>query len=171
MPDKPQLRYVDIQPVTHQGQPMWFLRDPLALSDRQLVMPQGLAPLLMLLDGTRDLSAVHTEFCQMVGGPVEFEVIKEAINQLDGACLLENGTARLARQAQLDHFREQPYRPPTFAGLSYPEDPMVLNRTLHNYSREDSLEKWAPWHGRGLISPHIDFPRGGHVYAQVWRTG
>jgi AmmeMemoRadiSam system protein B len=25
------------------------------------------------------------------------------------------------------------------------------------------------WHGRGLITPHIDFPRGGHVYAQVWQ--
>jgi len=167
--ENPQLRYVDVQPVVHQGQPMWYLRDPLALSEQQLVMPQGLAPLLMLLDGTRDAAAVHTEFCRMVGGDVPLDVITAAIAQLDAACLLENGNAQRARTAKLAEYRALPHRPPTFAGLSYPDDPFLLNRTLDGYGRDDDLNGWKPWNGRGLIAPHIDFPRGGHVYARVWQ--
>ena len=32
----------------------------------------------------------------------------------------------------------------------------------------DAVSEIRPFNGRGLISPHIDFERGGRVYAKVW---
>jgi hypothetical protein len=64
-------------------------------------MPQGLTPLLMLLDGTRDLPAIHAEFCHLVGGEVPLEVITEAIAQLDSAFLLENENAVRAQAGEI----------------------------------------------------------------------
>jgi AmmeMemoRadiSam system protein B len=33
----------------------------------------------------------------------------------------------------------------------------------------DSMPEASPFAGRGLVSPHIDYQRGGTVYAQVWQ--
>ncbi len=56
----PKLRALDIQPFRQDGQAMLLLRDPLGLTDQMLAIPQPLAPLLGLCDGTRDLVGIHT---------------------------------------------------------------------------------------------------------------
>ncbi|MCB9419035.1 MAG: AmmeMemoRadiSam system protein B [Ardenticatenaceae bacterium] len=169
MSDKPILRPLDFQPVTHLGQQMWLLRDPLQLSPQQLIVPQGLAQMLMLLDGRRTRRQIHEDFCRMVGEILEFEIVDNALDQLDAAFLLDNGRSRQARQALLAEYRAQPHRPPALADLSYPGDPAELTKLFQTYADGDDLDGWQPWHGRAVISPHIDYQRGGPVYAKVWR--
>jgi hypothetical protein len=151
------------------GQQMWLLRDPLQLSAQQLVVPQGLAQLLMLLDGRRTRPQIHADFCRMMNEVVDFEIVDNALNQLDDALLLENDRSQLAEQALLDAYRAQPHRPPALTDLSYPGDPAELTKLFEEYGDGDDLAGWQPWHGRALISPHIDYQRGGPVYSQVWR--
>ncbi len=50
----PRLRLLDFQRIYHQGEPMWLLRDPWQLGERQLIFPDALAQLLLFCDGTRD---------------------------------------------------------------------------------------------------------------------
>jgi hypothetical protein len=40
---------------------------------------------------------------------------------------------------------------------------------LTAFAERDDLNGWRAWHGRGVVSPHIDYLRGGRVYSQVWR--
>ncbi len=169
MSTKPILRPLDFQPVTHMGQQMWLLRDPLQLTSQQLIVPPALAQLLMLLDGNRTRKEVHHAFCRLVGEQVAFEVVDDALNQLDEALLLDNARSQQAQQALLDAYRSQPHRPPALAGLSYPADPAELTRLFQRYADGDDLTHWQPWNGRAIISPHIDYQRGGPVYAKVWR--
>jgi AmmeMemoRadiSam system protein B len=167
--DKPILRPLDFQPVSHMGQQMWLLRDPLQLSPQQLIVPQGLAQMLMFLDGHRTRTQIHDAFCQMVGESLAFEVVDSALDQLDEAFLLDNQRSQQARQSLLDDYRAQPHRPPALADLSYPGDPAELTKLFQEYADGDDLNDWSPWHGRAIISPHIDYQRGGPVYAKVWR--
>ena len=169
MSDKPILRPLDFQPVSHMGQQMWLLRDPLQLSSQQLIVPQGLVQMLMFLDGHRTRQQVHDAFCQMVDEPLAFEVVDSALDQLDDAFLLDNPRSQQAQQMLLDNYRAQPHRPPALADLSYPGDPIALTKLFHEYAEGDDLNGWPPWHGRAVISPHIDYQRGGPVYAKVWR--
>lgn len=169
MSDKPILRPLDFQPVSHMGQQMWLLRDPLQLSPQQLIVPQGLVQMLMFLDGHRTRQQIHDAFCHMIGEPLEFEIVDNALNQLDAAFLLDNRRSQQAKQALLDAYRAQPHRPPALADLSYPGDPAELTQLFQGYAADDDLDGWQPWHGRALISPHIDYQRGGPVYAKVWR--
>jgi AmmeMemoRadiSam system protein B len=166
---KPLLRPLDFQPVFHQGQRMWLLRDPLQLSQGQLIFPQALAQMLVYLDGSASVSDIHRQLCADLGQDVPFEIVVDAIEQLDNACLLDNERSRNAQVAQLQAYRAQSARPPALAGLSYPADSAELTTQFTNYSNGDDLNGWPEWHGRGIISPHIDYERGGSVYAKTWQ--
>ncbi len=169
MSTKPALRPLDFQPVIYEGEQMWYLRDPFRLTEFQLIMPQGLAQMLPLLDGTRDMATLHTDFCTLVGEPVPYSIVEQAMAQLDKALLLENERSQSALAAELATFREQPFRPPALAGISYPADPHELSAQFATYAPQDNLNGQMSWSGRGVISPHIDYMRGGPVYAQVWQ--
>lgn len=147
---------------------MWLLRDPLELSDQQLIMPAPLAPVLMFCDGTRTMQEIHHAFCQHVNQSVGYDIIAQAIQQLDSAYLLENGRSDQARQAVREAYRAQPYRLPALAELSYPGDPAKLAQQFANYGAHDNRDDWQSWTGQAIVSPHIDYQRGGSVYAKVW---
>lgn len=166
--NKPKLRLLDFQPVMHQNQQMWYLRDPMSLTDYQLIFPPVLAQMLMFIDGTRTPKAIHDAFCQQVGQAVPFDLIEDTLRQLNEACLLDNEQAQMALQTKKESFRAQPNRPAAFAGLSYPDTPIELTYYLDGFAPDDTLST-DRWNGRAIISPHIDYQRGGDVYAKVWR--
>lgn len=151
------------------GQPMWYLRDPLQLTPYQLIMPQTLAQMLVFCDGTRTPTEIHAAFCRHVGQMVDYAIITDALEQLDKACLLDNRRSQQVQAEMLKAYRAQPHRPPALAGLSYPGEAQALTALLQQYGAGDDLNGWQPWQGRGIISPHIDYQRGGPVYAKVWR--
>jgi AmmeMemoRadiSam system protein B len=167
--EKPLLRPIDFQQVYHQGQQMWYLRDPLQLTPHQLIMPPALAQMLIFCDGSRTPEEVHAAFCAHVGQEVDYDIILDALDHLDQACLLENAHSRQVQANILTAYREAPFRPPALADLSYPADPETLTALFQEYERGDDVSDWQSWQGRGMISPHIDYQRGGPVYAKTWR--
>lgn len=165
----PKLRPLNFEPVIHQNQPMWLVTDPLRLAEQQILLPTVFGPLLALCDGTHSVSDIHAGFCQQIGEPVPLALIEGVLTQLDQLYFLDNARAQEAAAAQLARYHALPHRPPALAGRSYPANAQALSRLLQGYSDGDSLQGWQPWRGRGIISPHIDYQRGGAVYAKVWR--
>ena len=86
----PRLRLLDFQRIYHQGEPMWLLRDPWQLGERQLIFPDALAQLLLFCDGTRDARQVQAALSEHLATPVPFDIVTEALAQLDAAYLLVN---------------------------------------------------------------------------------
>lgn len=167
--NQPRLRALDIRPLVHFGRPSLYLRDPLQLSDRVVVLPRELGPLLMLCDGTRDASALRASLLVRYGLPVSREVVERVVSVLDEAFLLVNPRFNAACAAQLAAYRAAPFRPPALAGSSYPADPTELNNLFDAYQAfTHDVDPGDP-DGRGLVSPHIDYERGGAVYARVWK--
>ena len=164
----PRLRYLDLQPITHQGEQMWLLRDPLRITDEQVIMPANLAPILALIDGTRSLPEIHHAFEQMIQHQLDPVVVEDTVATLDSVYLLENNRFHAATHQHLEAYRAQPFRPPALAGLSYPKQADLLCQQFRTYAPDDQYPDNS-WMGRGIISPHIDYPRGGDVYAKVWR--
>lgn len=148
---------------------MWLLRDPLQLSEKQLIFPVALAQMLPLLDGSRDFKAIHTTFSQLVAEQVPAELITTTLEELDAAFLLNNERAHRQQAYHLAEFRAQPFRVPSLAGLGYPAAPDELSSFFAGYEEQAGPAEERNWRGRALISPHIDYQRGGSVYASVWR--
>ena len=159
-----------------EGRPLLILRDPLALSDKVVVLPQVLGALLALLDGSRDVAELHAALLVRAGMRLSPEVIQLVVDQLDQALLLESERFAQAYAEALSAFRTAPFRPPSLAGPSYPADATALRDLLDAYlgrvavngaGSQASLPPVAD-EVVGLISPHIDYQRGGPVYAGVW---
>jgi AmmeMemoRadiSam system protein B len=130
--------------------------------------------MLIFCDGRRTMVEVHEAFSQHVNLPLDFSIVERTLEQLDSAYLLDNEQSRQAIENRLHNYHSLPHRPPALAGLSYPADPAELTRSFIEFGQGDNLNGspsagWPPWQGRGIISPHIDYHRGGPVYAQVWK--
>jgi AmmeMemoRadiSam system protein B len=165
----PRLRAIDARPITHRGQPAILLRDPLNLTDRYAVLPRRLAPLLALCDGTRDGSGLRASLMVRHGVRLTTESIDQILQGLDEALLFDNARFAEAVEAAVDEYRAAPYRRPISAGASYPAEAGELRAMLQGYLDQVSNDVSAPKTWRGLVSPHIDFARGGPVYARVWK--
>jgi MEMO1 family protein len=157
------------------GEPRLCLRDPLQLSDRIALVPPTLAQLLPLLDGTRDAAAVAALAGQQrpdVRDAVTPETVELLVRQLDEALLLESPRYARAVAAARRSFRTQPFRRPALAGPSYPADARALERLLDGYAAAPPPVDLAPLgpiaRAAGVLSPHIDYARGGPVYGATW---
>jgi hypothetical protein len=174
MPDLfPKLRPLDVRPIDHEGEPHILLRDPQQLSEHQLLVPQPLAAVLAFCDGRHDVPAMVEAFRRHYRMRLPEDAVASLLDALDQAVMLENGRAAEARAAALAHYRSAPFRPPALAGAAYPDERSVLWEMLQEYLEEaDGVAAQAIDWSRpvGLLSPHIDYPRGGAVYAQVWKT-
>jgi AmmeMemoRadiSam system protein B len=169
----PKLRPLDIRPHTQNGRQYYLLRDPLQLSENSLLVPQTLAAVLAWCDGTRSVQGMEQAFHAHYGFPLGVEMVEHLIEALDEAFLLDNERSAAALQEAREQFRAAPYRTPSVAGGSYPADPEMLHATLERYRQlaahgQPPPSPLTPTSIFGLLSPHIDYPRGGVVYAQVW---
>jgi len=167
---QPKLRAIEAHLVRHGGQPAIVLRDPLRLSDQAVFLRPQLALLLELCDGTRDESELRAALAVRAGLRLTPTALEQILAQLDDALLLDNERFAQAYAAALQEFRAAPWRPPGLAGINYPTDPDELRDTLQGYmdSAPDTGQQTDDRLIRGLVSPHIDYQRGGPIYAQVW---
>lgn len=165
----PKLRPVNYTADIHRGQPVWVLEDPLQLSDKTLILPPLLAQASTHLDGWHTLAEVQANLAAQVGVTVPLEVLEELVQSLDALFLFDNERFAAQMGEVRRAWRAQPARPPQLAGRNYPAEPEALAEFLDGYGASYPKGDDASWHGRAIISPHIDYQRGGAVYAQVWQ--
>ncbi len=165
----PKLRAIDIRHVVHDGHPSLLLRDPLQISDRFLVISHGLGPVLLFCDGKHHRTTIAGKLRSILGAPVDGALVDRLVDALDEAFLLDNLRFRKEHERALAEYRAAPFRPPALAGQSYPANPAELRRLLDDFVAAAGPVAPAPPTGRGVLSPHIDYARGGRVYAQVWQ--
>jgi AmmeMemoRadiSam system protein B len=165
----PRLRPVRSEPIVHGGQPGVAVRDALGLSDKTVFLPHPLAVLLSLMDGTRDLGSLRTGYQLRTGMILTSLTLERLLSELNEALMLDNDRSTEAHRAALDEFRSAPCRPPTMVGENSATERTELDELLRGYLEASQDLTLAPrLEVVGLVSPHIDFVRGGTTYAGVW---
>ncbi len=168
----PKLRSLSVRPHRQDGHAYLLLRDPQQITEVSLLVPQPLAAMLAYCDGTHAVEEMVSAFGRRAGIQIPIEAAEELIARLDEALMLENERFFTAQARALDDYRAAPHRPAALAGLAYPAQQQQLWQLLQDYlegvERSESLTvDWS--RPVGLLSPHIDYLRGGAVYAQVWQ--
>lgn len=165
----PKLRLLEFKPIVYDGQPFVYLRDSLQLSDKTILIPQPLAPVLVFCDGTRDFAAISAVIALRYGVQISVDVIDGMVEVLDKAFLLENQRFEERQHAALEAYRRAPHRPSCCAGHSYPGELDALMQIFTQAAESrDNLDAYPKT--RALISPHIDYARGAEVYGRVWQA-
>ncbi|MFN3973913.1 MAG: AmmeMemoRadiSam system protein B [Dehalococcoidia bacterium] len=168
----PKLRPLDVRWVQGQdGRPYLLLHDPLSLAPTDLLVPREMAPLLALMDGSRDIPTIHSAFVLRTGINMSLAQVQGFIAHLERALLLDSPSFREAQRHALERFRQAPYRSPALAGIVYPPDPQTLARFCQQAweaAREHGPLQPPAAPLAGVLSPHIDYQRGWPVYAKTW---
>lgn len=167
---QPKVRPLISEWVQANGDLRLALRDPDELIEGTVFVSPALAPVLELCDGTHSLAAIQAALSIRYGLSLPTDTLESLIQQLDDALLLESERAEMARRDARESYRSAPFRPPALAGASYPADPAELTAMLAGFV--DALEPPSCPNQpavRGIVSPHIDYDRGGPVYARTWQ--
>ncbi len=161
---KPMLRYVDVIPAEHEGEPVFVLRDPLGFIEELVAIPQNIGFLLTLMDGNHDLRDIQAEATKTVGEIVPIEEIIDVVKFLDEKGLLWSKKFEEIKEKAYSHWFSYPFKPMAHANQAYPLDASeakaFVEDILNQANTEDSK---AP---KILIVPHIDIKAGAKTYAE-----
>lgn len=165
----PKLREVRTQPIATRAQQGVLISDPLGINPATLFIPRHLALILALLDGTRDIGTIRAGFELRTGTPLSTSILERLILELDEALFLDNERFSQAYAVATEQFRSAASRLPVLVGRCCPADAGELGAFLQRYlDQVEDIETDFLGEAKGLVSPHIDFPRGGPIYAGVW---
>lgn len=151
----------------HEGKEMILLNDSEGIAENPLVVSKDVLFLISLMDGSRSLRDIQTEYMRAHGELIYLDRLEEIVAAMDQNCLLFSDTyaARLARlQAEYD---QDTVRKPYLAGKSYPDNRMDLLVFL------DSMFKSADHRAvqgdiTAVLAPHMDYTRGFDVYKNTY---
>lgn len=164
---RPRLRPLELKWLDDTDPPTLFLRDPSGIAPYPATVPAWVALLLSYFDGERDAAAISAAFELRTGQHLSVSRIQQIVDELDRALFLDSPTFESARDTLIQEYRGAAFRPSSHAGLAYPDSPTELARALDGYRKPGPTQTVAGV--RGIVSPHIDYNRGGPVYAETWR--
>ncbi len=167
---RPKLRPVEAQRVERDGERFFLINDPRRIAKRALIVRHELGPFLAHADGSLTVDEIIAAARSKVQTDVGDEAVRDLFEQLDALFLLEGQKYEAESARLLEEYRSADFRIPALEGQAYPEDPDELLDLFEGFAL-DVPDDQEP-SGRDLkavVSPHIDYQRGGDSYAELWR--
>lgn len=171
---KPRIRPLEAFPTNQDGRSYFILRDPYHYSDSVLTLTPGAALIVQLMDGSNTVLDIQTTLTRSGGQIFPSSKIEEILKVLDECFFLDNERFLTHKRRLEDDFARNAVRPSAMAGRSYPADARDVADLLDKlFSQPDATAVSARDDGGsivGVISPHIDFARGGTTYTPAYRA-
>jgi AmmeMemoRadiSam system protein B len=168
----------------------YVLRDPRGFA-RTVVLPPAAAILVSFMNGRRTLDEIRIEFQRSVGQRIDIAEIEKLVEQLDELFFLDSLRVATHELREAEDYMELAVRPAAHAGGAYHDDPAELRDQLGDLFTREGGPGLLPWEGTnspspnlspehrgegqiiesklcGVMSPHIDFHRGGSSFAWAY---
>lgn len=172
MTEFPKLIAVDVFPVEDEGKKMFCIRDPQNSNTKPLFVSELALYIMTFFNGSNSLDSIIETIRQKYGRKIDLNECESLVNMLDDALMLENDHYKENQKLIEDSFINNPTRDAYLSGLSYPEEKEELTKLLDSFyekAEQKSPNSQEQANLRGIISPHIDFTRGGISYASAYR--
>ncbi len=176
-PFPPLKRGLDAVQIEHEGKPMVLLRDQEGITGSSIAVSVGGFLVATLLNGRNTLPDIQSAFTKATGTVLSVSEIQGLVAQLEKADMLETPHLQEKRKKMIQDFISSKTRPAQFMGGGYPKEPLELALYLGKFFKNPKgpqkeltaspLNSVSPI---GLISPHIDFERGGPAYAWAYQS-
>jgi len=156
---------------------MFVLRDLEGLTDQTIALsPSGML-IASLLNGQNTAGEIQSQFSKWTGTFLQVSEIHSLIEQLNKSQLLETPEIQTKRRQIFEEFAASPVRKALHQGRGYPVNTLELASFLGAFFRDPKGPGVplpdSPKHPNpvlGLVSPHIDFHRGGPAYAWAYQA-
>ena len=160
----PALRPLDVTPFRDDGALFFQLRDPLGIASSPLVISGAGYFVLANLDGQHEIADVQAAFREHTGQELPVAEIERVVEVLDHHAMLDTPRFAAAYAAAATAYREAPFRD-SRPGLPTGEE---LRQEIEQILAAGSAEPIG--RVRGLVAPHLDYPRGAPCYAAAYAT-
>ncbi len=157
----------------------YVLRDPRGFA-RTVVLPPVAAILVSFMNGKRTLDEIRIEFQRAVGQRIDVVEIEKLVAQLDELYFLDSLRFATYEMREAEDYLELEVRPAAHAGGAYHGEVTGLREQLGDLFTREGGPGLLPWEGTatngfhvesnlcGVMSPHIDFHRGGSSFAWAY---
>jgi MEMO1 family protein len=171
--ERPKLRPLNARRIEHQGQPFVMLQDPAGVVPQPVLIPfDGYVRVVRHFDGQSTLMEIQARVLRETGQFVAMKELEELVRRFDEAMILDGPAFAMFHQ----QYRQARRRPAALAGRSYAATLRALRAQLEQLfvgqhgAGAPAVEGDGAGNGfRGILSPHIDFQRGGPVYTWSYR--
>ncbi len=181
IPTRPRVRELELVPLSTGDDGMYALRDPYGFAET-VALPMGAAMLVTLMNGKQTLGQLRQAFERKVGKTLTFDEVKRVVEQLDERYFLDNDRFAAHEEAMVAEYDALETRPAAHAGDAYLPDKAALQAQLGELFTCDEGPGLLPSEGNvngdfaslaerrlcGIMSPHIDFHRGGPAFAWAY---
>jgi AmmeMemoRadiSam system protein B len=176
--DRPKLRPLVDTSYAHNGCEFVLLHDPAHAFREPVMVPSRLYHAVVRhFNGRNTLADLQDRLFRQEGRTVAAAELERLVAELDQAMALDGPTFA----AFQEEYRRARVRPAALAGLSYRATEHGLRAQLAQYfahadgagspgARNGHLPDPATTRVRGVLSPHIDFERGGPVYTWAYKS-
>jgi MEMO1 family protein len=171
----PRLRPVEAFPVRSGDQDLVCLRDPENFAEQPIFLNQFLVFLVSRMDGRHTLRDIQADFLRASGEILPVETIGSLVSQLDEQHYLDSPAFQDYLASLVREFKNASARPARHAGTAYEVSREALLAQIRSFFTDREGPGIEPHPDlakplRGLVSPHIDFTRGGPAYAQAYKA-
>lgn len=168
--DRPHLRQVEVQRVEKDGVGYFLIKDPRRMAKQAMMVRQEMAPFLARADGSRTVKEIIADGQAESSSNVRDDAVHDLFQQLDDLFLLEGEKYEAEVARRLKDYRSADFRMPALEGQAYPEDPDELLDLVEAFAPDISTEQEPSGKTvKAIVTPHIDYQRGGDTYAELWR--
>ena len=171
--ERPKLRPLTARRIEHQGQSFVMLQDPTGVVPQPVLVPwDGYSHVVRHFDGQSTLIEIQARVLRETGQFVAMKDLEDLVRRFDESMIIEGPAFAMFHQ----QYRESGRRPAALAGRSYAATLRALRAQLdqffvghHGAGIPSPAGVDRPVGFRGILSPHIDFQRGGPVYTWSYR--
>jgi AmmeMemoRadiSam system protein B len=171
--ERPKLRPLTARRIEHQGQLFVMLQDPTGVVSHPVLVPwDGYTHVVRFFDGQSTLIEIQARVLRETGQFLAMRDLEDLVRRFDESMIIEGPAFAMFHQ----QYRESGRRPAALAGRSYAATLRALRAQLDRFFVSDqgagtpAVDGIEPAAGfRGILSPHIDFQRGGPVYTWSYR--
>jgi AmmeMemoRadiSam system protein B len=172
----PRLRSIEIFPTNDRSRRGFVLRDPADPSINPIVVSDGAAEVLVLLDGSRTVPQLSTALL-LRGASITENQLRSFLYRLDEAGFLEGPRATFRAEQRKADFLTLPVRPAAHAGGAYPVSASELSAKLAAGYVDPAGPRALPGLRasnaspiRAAIAPHVDLHRGAPTYSWAYKA-
>jgi AmmeMemoRadiSam system protein B len=173
--DRPKLRPLPARRFDHDGVSYALLQDPSGVFSNPVLVPlDAFVHICRHFDGQLTLADIQSKVFRETGQLLPAEALERLVVQLDEAMVLDGPTFTSFRES----FRRSGTRPAALAGRTYAAEADLLRAQISRYFLGEGGAGPPAIAGpptgsrprvRAVLSPHIDFNRGGPVYTWSYK--
>ncbi len=140
------------------------------MAKQAIMVRQELGPFLALADGSKTVDEIIAAAKSQAQNDVQDDAVEDLFQRLDDLFLLEGANYEAEATRLLDEYRAADFRVPSLEGQAYPDDPDELLDLIESFAPDISTDQDSSGKTlKAVVTPHIDFNRGGESYAELWR--